>query len=234
MPALYTITTRASGTILTAAIYNADHQNHVNNGDAQHLGGYSTNVAQMQTISSPGDIGSENLAAGISDELAHIRYIIQRMRGSTYWYSGTSSGGGGISLPSGAQYQMLRFNATPALQAENAPYDLCFSTGDSLLYTNGQVIVRHVPVHSFLLPASLTGSFAACIVAPTGSITFTLAKNGTGIGSINIAAGSTSGTFTFTTQTSFVAATDIFTISAPATADATLAGLYASLMGQRQ
>jgi len=86
MPALYTITTRASGTILTAAIYNADHQNHVNNGDAAHLGGFSSNTSQMRTQVNPGDVGSESLAISISDELARIRYMIALQRGTTFWY----------------------------------------------------------------------------------------------------------------------------------------------------
>ena len=91
MPALYTITTRASGTILTAAIYNRDHQNHVNNGDAAHLGGYSVNTAQMRQQTSPGDVGSESLSLSIADELARIRYMIALQRGTTYWYGTTPS-----------------------------------------------------------------------------------------------------------------------------------------------
>lgn len=86
MPALYSITTRASGTILTAAIYNADHQNHVTNGDAVHLGGYSGNTSQMQAVQTPGDVGSESLALSIADELARLRYVIRQMRGTDYWY----------------------------------------------------------------------------------------------------------------------------------------------------
>src|SRR6516164_4355653 len=93
MPALYTITTRASGTILTAAIYNADHQNHVNFGDAQHLGSFSQNQGQMQTQATPGDVGSESLAVSISDELARIRYMISQIRGTTYWYSASATQG---------------------------------------------------------------------------------------------------------------------------------------------
>jgi hypothetical protein len=86
MPALYSITTRASGTILTAAIYNADHQNHVNFGDAAHLGGFSANASQMQQAVNPGDVGSESLALSISDELTRVRYIIAKMRGTDFWY----------------------------------------------------------------------------------------------------------------------------------------------------
>lgn len=95
MPALYTITTRASGTILTAAIYNADHQNHVNNGDCTQLGGYSANSTQMKVQTYPGDVGSESLALSIGDELARIRYTIAVMRGTTTWYQGLPTGGGG-------------------------------------------------------------------------------------------------------------------------------------------
>lgn len=91
MPALYTITTRASGTILTAAIYNTDHQNHVNNGDAQHLGGFSANTSQMRTQTSPGDVGTESLSLSISDELARIRYMIALQRGTTFWYGTAAS-----------------------------------------------------------------------------------------------------------------------------------------------
>jgi hypothetical protein len=86
MSALYSITTRASGTILTAAIYNADHQNHVNFGDAAHLGSFSANATQMQQAVNPGDVGSESLAISIGDELTRIRYIIAKMRGTDYWY----------------------------------------------------------------------------------------------------------------------------------------------------
>jgi hypothetical protein len=95
MPALYTITTRASGTILTAAIYNTDHQNHVNNGDAQHLGGFSSNTSQMRTQTSPGDVGSESLSLSIADELARIRYMIALQRGTTFWYGTAAAGGSG-------------------------------------------------------------------------------------------------------------------------------------------
>lgn len=97
MPALYTITTRASGTILTAAIYNADHQNHVNNGDAAHLGAFSANTSQMRTQTSPGDVGSESLALSIADELARIRYMIALQRGTTFWYGTTRAAADGLN-----------------------------------------------------------------------------------------------------------------------------------------
>jgi hypothetical protein len=86
LPAIYSITTRADGTILTAAIYNADHQNHVNNGDASQLGGYSVTVGQMQTTADPGQVGSESLATVIADELQRVRFKLAAMQGQTQWY----------------------------------------------------------------------------------------------------------------------------------------------------
>ncbi|MDE1839571.1 MAG: hypothetical protein KGH87_06595 [Thaumarchaeota archaeon] len=72
----YTITTRAVGTVLTATIYNTDHQNHVNNQNPQGTGAYSDNVAQMQATRSPGGVGSEVLASSLADELGSLRYMV--------------------------------------------------------------------------------------------------------------------------------------------------------------
>ncbi len=68
-------------------MYNSDHQNHVNNGDATQLGGYSGTVSQMQSTTSPGDAGTEALATVISDELARIRYVLAAITGGTNWYA---------------------------------------------------------------------------------------------------------------------------------------------------
>ncbi|MDE1813928.1 MAG: hypothetical protein KGI05_04600 [Thaumarchaeota archaeon] len=72
----YTITTRAVGTVLTATIYNTDHQNHVNNQNPQGTGAYSDNVAQMQATRNPGGVGSEVLASSLADELGSLRYML--------------------------------------------------------------------------------------------------------------------------------------------------------------
>lgn len=91
MTALYTHTTRASGTILTASIYNADHQNHITYGDAQYLGGWSNSVAQMQIQTDAGETGAENLGSSISDEIERLRFAVYETKAKidsslTYWY----------------------------------------------------------------------------------------------------------------------------------------------------
>lgn len=89
--ALYTHTTRATGTVLTAAIYNADHTNHVVYGYAAYLGGDSDTVGQMRTTADPGESGSESLASSIADEIERLRFAIYECKlaldsSLSYWY----------------------------------------------------------------------------------------------------------------------------------------------------
>lgn len=84
---LYTITTRATGTIVTAAIYNADHQNHVTNQNPSMTGAYSDDESQMQLQTSPGAPGGASLAPSLAGELERLRYMIAQVIGTTYWYS---------------------------------------------------------------------------------------------------------------------------------------------------
>jgi hypothetical protein len=138
-----------------------------------------------------------------------------------------------VAISGGAQYQMLRMNGALKWANEDAPYDICVSTDDAGKYGAGQVIVRHAPVRQFVLKASLTGSRAGCVVAPTSSATIKIKKNGSDVGSINIAGAATTATFTFSSDVTFTTS-DTLTIVAPASADATLAGIFAVLKGIRQ
>ena len=74
--------------ILTAAIYNADHVNHITNATPQGLDDYSTNVAQMQETTDPGELTTESLATSLAEELKRIRFAIKEMKGTdvTQWY----------------------------------------------------------------------------------------------------------------------------------------------------
>lgn len=82
----YSITTRATGTLVTAAIYNADHQNHVTNQNPLGTGAYSDNQTQMQLSTSPGTVGGESFATSLGGELERLRYIINQIVGGTQWY----------------------------------------------------------------------------------------------------------------------------------------------------
>lgn len=92
MAALYSHTTRANGTVLTATIYNQDHQNHIDNGVPSQLDDYSTNTTEMRAQTNPGEQGSESLASSLAGELERLRFTIAELKGKTFWYetSGTT------------------------------------------------------------------------------------------------------------------------------------------------
>lgn len=99
---LYSHTTRGIGTVLTAAIYNADHNNHITNANPSQHGGYSDSVPEMQTMVNPGGVGTEVLASNLAGEIARLRYVINRIAGTTHWYEAPVTSlatiGGGIPL----------------------------------------------------------------------------------------------------------------------------------------
>jgi hypothetical protein len=96
--------------------------------------------------------------------------------------------------------------------------------------TNGQEVLRFIATRAFTLPASLTGSNAGARVASTGSVAFSLKKNGGadfGTITFNVSA---AGTFAAASSTSF-AEDDVLTVIAPATADSTLEDIGIALKG---
>jgi hypothetical protein len=80
-----------------------------------------------------------------------------------------------------------------------------------------------------LFPAGLTGSQFSIGTNPTATLAITLAKNGSTIGNLSI---STSGVFTvtFASDVTFLVG-DIFTATAPSSADATGADIAMTFMG---
>src|SRR5690349_5373302 len=82
----YTHTTRANGTILTASIYNTDHANHIDNNIPSSIDDDSTDIATMRLSTDPGEVGTESLATNLQEELRRIRFAIQELKGTTYWY----------------------------------------------------------------------------------------------------------------------------------------------------
>ena len=90
MTALYSHTTRSTGTTLTAVIYNFDHQNHIDNGIPAQLDDYSTNATEMQSTVSPGTVGGESLATTLAGELERLRYVLKTMHAGAQWYPGVA------------------------------------------------------------------------------------------------------------------------------------------------
>ena len=87
----YSHTTRANGTILTASIYNTDHQNHIDNNIPSSINDYSASVSEMQTVTDPGEVSTESLALSLAGELERIRFAIKEMKGTAQWYTTAST-----------------------------------------------------------------------------------------------------------------------------------------------
>jgi len=86
MPGLWSHTTRAAGTVLTANIFNSSHQNHIDNGIPTQHDDYSSSVAQMQTSTDPGEVGSESQPTSVAGELERLRFAIRDQKKTAQWY----------------------------------------------------------------------------------------------------------------------------------------------------
>ena len=87
MAGLYSHTTRAAGSTLTANIYNTDHQNHIDNHITTQMDDYSASVAEMQTVTDPGDVGTESQPTSLSGEIERLRFVLDAIIGGDQWYS---------------------------------------------------------------------------------------------------------------------------------------------------
>lgn len=87
MPGLYSlVATRVTGETITAAKYNADHQNHIDNEIPTMMDDYSASVGQMQSQTDPGEVGTESQPTSLAGELERLRYAINDAKGTTQWY----------------------------------------------------------------------------------------------------------------------------------------------------
>lgn len=102
--------------------------------------------------------------------------------------------------------------------APTIPYDIASAILGKP--ASSAVVMRFVAVRAFTIAAGATGSVAKTASTATASTTLVLQKNGTQFGTMVFAAGAANGSFSVAAQVSF-AAGDIFTIVAPAPADAT-------------
>lgn len=152
MPALYSHTTRSSGTILTAAIYNSDHVNHITNGVPAQLGPYSTTAAEMRLNTDPGESGTESLATSLAGELERLRFCILEMKtplnggvALTYWYqtaSGTFSGTVADNAVTNAKLADMPALTVKARTANSSgdPSDLAASADGDVLRRSGTAL----------------------------------------------------------------------------------------------
>jgi hypothetical protein len=97
---------------------------------------------------------------------------------------------------------------------------------------NSETVYTLVAPRGFTLPSGLPNTQLKAGTAATGSAVFTLNKNGSSIGTLTVNAGGTTASASFTASVS-CAAGDVFSVVAPATADATLANIAMTFAGTR-
>lgn len=161
--------------------------------------------------------------------------------GLEYRYAGGSDGwveaGGFVDLhdtPDSytAHYGLKVNSGGTELELTQWPADFaCFKTGT---LGSSEVLLRYSIARGAIFPANFAGSYAEATVAATGSTTLVVAVNGSQIGTIVFAAAGTVATFTTDSGTAkTLARGDILTITAPGSADGTLANVSITLAGYR-
>jgi hypothetical protein len=80
MPGLYTIVTRAAGTLITALVYNFDHQQHVDGRTATLVQSYGTTITQFNITEDPLPGGVESLPSSLAGEIARLRFDIAALK----------------------------------------------------------------------------------------------------------------------------------------------------------
>lgn len=123
----------------------------------------------------------------------------------------------------------VSFKGTPPA---TQPFDvLAFYPG---IPTASAKVVRVPIARAVTFPANFAGSYFTASANATGTAVFDVQKNGSTIGSVSIAAGGTTATFTTSGGTSkSFAAGDVLALVAPGTPDATLADVGFVLAGTR-
>jgi len=87
MPGLWSVVKSwINGEVLTHTDLNAEFQNVITNQVPAQFDDYSSSVAQMQTNTDPGEVGSESQATTLAGELERERFAIKEIKGTDQWY----------------------------------------------------------------------------------------------------------------------------------------------------
>lgn len=134
------------------------------------------------------------------------------------------------SYASAAGYAVEVDSGATGLQFSPKPYDIAAYIPGAPAAS--QVMVRIVAARDFVLPKDLTGSVGQLIDSATSTTAFDIHKNGGSIGTMSFAGAASTATFTFASDVSFESG-DILAVIAPASPDATAAGLSFTFAGVR-
>lgn len=177
---LYTITTRADGIVLTAVIWNGDHQNHVTHTEPSSINSYEANVAQMQIEVDPAPLGIPSLPAALSGELERLRFALTTLKKiisagtmPAHWYTAIGDFSSSILLPVVAcRRELSGGQAIP----NNTPTTVNFNT--TVYDTTGTMVDGaasiKAPVEGTYLVGGTLGFGDGATTGPSGDFQLTL------------------------------------------------------------
>ena len=92
MPGLWTrIKTWSSTEDVVYSDLNAEFDNVLTYFVPLYMDDYSVDTTQMQVQTDPGEVGTESKATTLAGEIARLRFVINEIKGTTYWYTTASS-----------------------------------------------------------------------------------------------------------------------------------------------
>lgn len=144
-------------------------------------------------------------------------------------------GGSGVTVSTG-DIALIYSNGTnieyisSASTSTGSPYYLHFFYPG--LSSNNDILSFIVFMNTVEYTAGLAGSYVKALIAATGTVTYSMRKNDIQFGTFTFSAGSAIGSFTMASDTLFNAG-DTLKVVAPASADATLAGISLNLKGTK-
>jgi hypothetical protein len=105
---------------LTFADLNAEINNILNNFTPAGMDDYSASVAEMQTQTDPGEVGSESQATNLSGEIERLRFAINEIKGTTQWYESANTNLGDLlnSIGGGLPANRIVSCATSSLSSQ--------------------------------------------------------------------------------------------------------------------
>lgn len=108
--------------VITTSQLNQEFDNILNNLDPTGIGSYSTSVAQMQIVTSPGTPGAESLATSLAGEVERLRYMIKSILGvsASQWYSPPTTDLTQIKAALGSALNVSRVISGPSSTASSA------------------------------------------------------------------------------------------------------------------
>jgi len=107
-------TTVTDGDTITASMWSTELDQIITHGLAcSGVEDYSADAATMKTQTDPGEVGTESLATDLAGELERLRYQVNVIQGTSYWYTNPSTSITGC-LVDGLDGDKIDISITPA------------------------------------------------------------------------------------------------------------------------